>query len=771
MMERRQIKISGAVQGVGFRPFVYRLAAELGLGGWVVNSPQGVVIEVEAPPARLDTFLIRLAAELPRHAFIEHLDWQHVPPLGERAFTIRHSQQDGAKTAVVLPDFATCPDCLREINDPADRHYRYPFTNCTHCGPRFSIIHALPYDRAHTSMSSFVMCDDCRTEYENPLDRRFHAQPNACPRCGPQLALLDRGGAVLETRDAALLAAADFIRQGRILALKGLGGFQLLVDARNEAAVTSLRERKGRYEKPFAVMLTGIEQTQQLCRVNETERSLLESAAAPIVLLHYEGQEIAPSVAPENPYLGVMLPYTPLHHLLMQEIRFPVVATSGNVSGEPIVIDSGEALAKLGGIADVFLVHDRPIARHVDDSVVMVVDDAPVVLRRARGYAPRPVAVPGADGIVAVGAQQKNTVAVAHQGSVFLSQHLGDMENVAVQNAAERALLDLQGLYDLRPSVAACDLHPDYVSTRYAEQLGLRVSHVQHHYAHILSCIAEHRIEGPVLGVAWDGTGFGTDGTIWGGEFLRVDERGFTREASLRPFRLPGGDLAVREPRRSALGVLYELYPDLANPVGAQQYASTERGLDRLDFTSRELTLLLAALRQGINAPLTSSMGRLFDAAAALTGLRQRCSFEGQAAMALEFAQRGVNTDECYPFEITPVTGDEGVSRRIIEWKPVMMALLQESDTRLASAKFHNTLAAIIVAAAEQIGEPAVVLSGGCFQNRALLEKAIQRLRKAGFRAYWQQQIPPNDGGIALGQIMAVVREMNDVSGRSGKTH
>jgi hydrogenase maturation protein HypF len=758
MTERRQIKVRGAVQGVGFRPFVYRLAAELGLGGWVVNSPQGVVIEVEAPSARLDAFLRRLAVELPQHAFIEHLDWQVIPLLGERDFTIRHSRQEGAKTAVVLPDLATCPDCLREINDPADRHYRYPFTNCTHCGPRFSIIRALPYDRAHTSMSSFVMCDECRAEYENPQDRRFHAQPNACPRCGPQPALLNRGGAVLETRDAALLAAADFIRQGRILALKGLGGFQLLVDARNEAAVTRLRERKGRYEKPFAVMLTGIEQTQQLCCVTETERSLLESAAAPIVLLHNEGQAIAPSVAPENPYLGVMLPYTPLHHLLMQELGFPVVATSGNISGEPIVIDNGEALAKLGGIADVFLVHDRPIARHVDDSVVMVVDDAPVVLRRARGYAPRPVMLPGADAIIAVGAQQKNTVAVAHQGSVYLSQHLGDMENVAVQNAAERALLDLQGMYDLRPSVAACDLHPDYVSTRYAEQSGLRVSHVQHHYAHILSCIAEHRIEGPVLGVAWDGTGFGTDGTIWGGEFLRVDERGYTREASLRPFRLPGGDVAVREPRRSALGVLYELFGD-------------DWTDNRLDFTSRELTLLRTALRQRINAPFTSSMGRLFDAVAALMGLRQRCSFEGQAAMALEFAQRGVNTDECYPFEITPVTGDEGVSRRIIEWKPVMMALLQESDTRLASAKFHNTLAAIIVAAAEQIGEPAVVLSGGCFQNRALLEKAIQRLRKAGFRAYWQQQIPPNDGGIALGQIMAVVREMNDVSGRSGKTH
>lgn len=758
MIERRQILVKGAVQGVGFRPFVYRLATELQLGGWVVNSPQGVIIEAEAPAPRLDAFLLRLHSELPPHAAIQHLDWQTISALGESSFTIRHSQQNGAKTAFILPDLATCPDCLREINDPTDRHYHYPFTNCTHCGPRFSIIRALPYDRLNTSMSGFIMCEECRAEYENPLDRRFHAQPTACPHCGPQLALLSRDGATLETQYDALLAAADAIRQGRIVALKGLGGFQLLVDARNADAVDQLRQRKGRYEKPFAVMLPDLAYAQQLCHINEAERSLLQSAAAPIVLLNYVGQKMAASVAPDNPYLGVMLPYTPIHHFLMQELSFPVVATSGNLSGEPIVIDNDEALAKLGQIADEFLVHDRPIVRHVDDSVVMVVDNAPVILRRARGYAPAPMAVPGADGIIATGAHQKNTIAVAHQGSVYLSQHLGDMDNAAVQDAFERALIDLQHLYDLHPSAAACDLHPDYPSSHYAEQSGLEVVRVQHHYAHILACMAEHHLEGPVLGVAWDGTGYGTDSTIWGGEFLRVDAQDYSRVAALRPFRLSGGDLAAREPRRSALGLLYELYGE-------------DLPRDRLDFSERELNILTTALRQRINAPLTSSMGRLFDAVAALTGLRQRCSFEGQAAMALEYAQHGINCDECYPFEITPVTGDEGACERIIEWKPMIEALLEEGDGRWVSAKFHNTLAAIIVTVAEQIGEPIVILSGGCFQNRALLEKTIQRLRAAGFRPYWPQQIPPNDGGIALGQVMAVVREMNHVSGSSGETH
>ena len=765
MVNRSRLTVQGAVQGVGFRPFVYRLAIELRLGGWVINSPQGAVIEVESTPEVLDVFSARLQSELPAHATIYSLDAQSIQPIGEHAFAIKPSNHNGAKTALILPDLATCPDCLREVNDPADRHYHYPFTNCTHCGPRFSIIQALPYDRANTTMSGFGMCDECRAEYENPLDRRFHAQPNACPRCGPQLALWNRRGETMDAYYDALLTAARALRQGYIIALKGLGGFQLMVDARNPDALNRLRRRKGRCEKPFAVMMPTIEQVEQVCEVSEVERRLLQSAAAPIVLLHHTGSEMAPQVAPENPYLGVMLPYTPLHHLLMAELGFPVVATSGNRSDEPIVTDNYEALAKLGSIADVFLIHNRPIARHMDDSVVFTAEGEVVTLRRARGYAPQPIDIhpsrtqagqQATATLIATGAHQKDTVALLHNGHVFLSQHLGDMDNPETLDLFHRELADFQTLYEAKPCTVACDLHPDYATTRAAEDSGLPLIRVQHHYAHVLSCMAEHRLESPVLGVAWDGTGYGTDGTIWGGEFLLVGASSFARVAWLRPFRLPGGDLAAREPRRSALGILYEFYGE-------------NLPRERLEFTARELNLLIPALERQINAPLTSSMGRLFDAVAALTGLRQRCSFEGQAAMALEFAGNQVKTDECYPFEITPVTGDGGVGGRMIEWKPMLAAILQETDVQVISAKFHNTVAAIIVAVAQQIREPVVVLTGGCFQNRMLLGKSIQGLRKAGFSPYWHQHIPSNDGGIALGQIAGALREISHVSSRSGK--
>lgn len=759
MIERRRVSVEGIVQGVGFRPFVYGLAGELGLGGWVINSPQGVVIEIEAPAPLLDTFIRRLQSDLPPHAAIHQLGLEKIAPVGEKTFTIRQSNHQGQKTTLILPDLATCDDCLREIFDPHDRRYHYPFTNCTHCGPRFSIVNALPYDRANTTMRGFMLCERCRAEYENPLDRRFHAQPTACPDCGPQLALLTRKGSALETYYDALLAAADGLRRGGIVALKGLGGFQLLVDARNSDAVARLRALKARYEKPFAVMMPALSQVEMTCQVSDIERALLQSAAAPIVLLRRLGGDIAQPVAPGNPYLGVMLPYTPLHHLLMAELGFPVVATSGNRSGEPIVTDNPMALAKLGGIADLFLVHNRPIARHVDDSVVFALEDDIVMLRRARGYAPAPVPIQTGDqSISAVGAQQKNAIAIAHHNRAILSQHLGDMDNLAVFDTFRRAVDDFETFHELEPTAAACDLHPDYAATRYAEDMGLPLVRVQHHYAHILSCLAEHRIEAPVLGAAWDGTGYGTDGTIWGGEFLRVGEHGFTREAYLRPFPLPGGDLAAREPRRSALGLLYALYgKDLPR--------------DRLAFTAREIDLLITAVERGINAPLASSMGRLFDAVAALIGLRQQSSFEGQAAMMLEYAQGSAKTDECYPIEITPVTGDQTTGKCIIEWKSMIAAILSESDVQMTAAKFHNTLAALIVTVAQHVGEPKVVLTGGCFQNRSLLEKAIRQLREAGFTPYWHQRIPANDGGIALGQISAALRETNHVSGSSGQTH
>jgi hydrogenase maturation protein HypF len=754
MIERRHLTVQGVVQGVGFRPFVYCLAHELGLNGWVMNSPQGVEIEVESLPARLDTFMMRLQNELPPHAAIQHLDWHIGSPLGDSGFEIRHSNQDGAKTAIMLPDLATCLECIKELFDPDNRRYRYPFTNCTHCGPRFTIIQGLPYDRPNTTMSAFIMCAECQAEYENPLDRRFHAQPNACPRCGPQLAIWNKSGAVISLRDEALLATAEAVRAGKIVAVKGLGGFHLMVDARNAVAVARLRARKQREEKPLAVMYPSLETIKGTCEVSEQEASLLTSSEAPIVLLRRAGGDVASNVAPDNPYLGVMLPYTPLHHLLMRDLGFPVVATSGNLSGEPICIDEQDALERLGSIADLFLVHNRPIARHVDDSIVRIAAGRELMLRRARGYAPLPVELPtSAPTLIAAGAHLKNTVAVTAGRQAFISQHLGDIDTVEAYDAYRQVIHDFQALYELHPTAVVCDLHPDYRSTHYAESLGLPIIRVQHHYAHILSCMAENHLEAPVLGVSWDGTGYGTDGTIWGGEFLLVNDRSFHRAAHLATFRLPGGDQAVKEPRRSALGLLYALFgedipPDLP-PIQS--------------FSKSELTLLKAALRKGINAPLTSSAGRLFDAIAALIGLRQRSSFEGQAAMALEFAQDGVKSDKCYPFMVTEVTGEDATSGRIIDLKPTVLAIIHDLRTGIPvsyiAAAFHNTLAEMIVTVAQSVGEERIVLTGGCFQNKTLLEHTVHRLMTAGFSPFWHRAIPPNDGGIALGQVMAALKE------------
>ncbi len=752
MIERRRILIQGLIQGVGFRPFVYRLADELNLAGWVVNSAQGVIIEVESSSDRLDIFIARLRHELPSHAAIQSLNWQSTVPTGQTGFEIRHSNHSGAKTALILPDLATCPECLAEIFDPTNRRYRYPFTNCTHCGPRFTIIHELPYDRPSTTMSTFEMCGECQAEYNSPLDRRFHAQPNACPKCGPQLALWDKSGTILAIHDEGLLATAETIRQGKIAAVKGLGGFHLMVDARNVDAVARLRTRKHRDEKPLALMYPTLEYIKAACEVSELENKLLTSAAAPIVLLRRTGGDIAENVAPGNPYLGVMLPYTPLHHLLLHELNFPVVATSGNLSGEPICTDEYEALERLGEIADLFLIHNRPIARHVDDSIVRVAAGRELLLRRARGYAPLPVRLAkSAPTLIAAGAHLKNTAAVTAGEQVFISQHIGDMDTAQAYDAYEHVIQDFQQLYDLHPTAVACDLHRDYRSTQYAESSGLPLIRVQHHYAHVLACMADNYLEAPVLGVSWDGTGYGTDGTIWGGEFLLVNNRAFDRVAHLATFRLPGGDLAVKEPRRSALGLLYALFgEDIPSDLPPMQ-----------SFSASELQLLKIALRQGINAPLTSSAGRLFDAVAALIGLCQRSSFEGQAAMELEFAQISVKTDRCYPFAVTEITSEGAVSKRILDLK--LMAIIDEWRAGVPvgeiSAVFHNTLAEMIVAIAQQVGEKQVVLTGGCFQNKTLLERTIDRLLAEGLQPFWHQRVPPNDGGIALGQVMAALRE------------
>jgi hydrogenase maturation protein HypF len=745
---RAKIVVGGAVQGVGFRPFVYRLATELQLTGWVSNTGHGVFIEVEGDPDSVQSFLFRLEKERPPRASIHSLESSFLDPAGYGEFEIRESENVGGKTAVILPDIATCADCVQEIFDPNDRRFGYPFTNCTNCGPRFTIIESLPYDRPNTSMKRFTMCAECEREYHDPLDRRFHAQPNACARCGPQIELWDRSGMVVAKSGDALSKGAEIIRTGKILALKGIGGFQLLVDARNDQAVASLRERKRREEKPFAVMYPTIEAVREICEVSELEKRLLVSAESPIVLLHRHSA-ISPSLAAGNPNLGVMLPYTPLHHLFMRELGFPVVVTSGNLSDEPICIDEREALSRLGGIADFFLVHDRPIVRHMDDSIVRIMGGREMVLRRARAYAPLPISLKSAirnskpEIILALGAHLKNTVALSVATQVFVSQHIGDLETKEAYSAFCAVAEDLPRLYEAKPEVIACDLHPDYLSTKYAAQLHAPASGVQHHWAHIASCMAENELEPPALGVAWDGTGYGTDGTIWGGEFLFAGKGSFTRVAHLRQFRLPGGAAAVKQPRRSCLGLLHEIFRDKL----------WERDELLADFSTQELPLLRQMIEKRVNGPLTSSAGRLFDAVASLIGLRQEMSFEGQAAMEMEFAvQPGIV--DAYPFSL-----QEG-SPVVIDWEPAVRGILKDKRNGkfagVIATKFHNMLAEAIVAVAQRVGEAKVVLSGGCFQNRYLTERAIDRLRQKNFRPYWHQRIPPNDGGIALGQVTAV---------------
>ena len=752
---RLKVAIRGAVQGVGFRPFVFRLAEELKLTGWVNNSPQGVFIEAEGSRGELQKFLLRLESEKPPRSSIQSLEPLWLDAVGFNKFEIRPSDDSGDKSAFILPDIATCPDCLREILDPANRRFRYPFTNCTNCGPRFSLIESLPYDRAGTSMKKFAMCPACQAEYDDPRDRRFHAQPNACPVCGPQLELWSAAGENIFGGNEALFAAAQMIRRGKIVAVKGVGGFHLLVDARNEAAVYRLRERKHREAKPLALMFPTLSAVKRVCEVSELEARALRSPEAPIVLLRKIGNrksEIANSVAPGNPHLGVLLPSNPLHHLLLMELDFPVVATSGNLSDEPICTDERDALERLRGITDVFLVHNRPIIRHLDDSIVRVMLDREMILRRARGYAPLPIHLkskvqnPKPKVVLAVGAHLKNSVALAVGENVLISQHIGDLETEAAHCAFRRVVVDLPRLYDVRPEIVVADLHPDYLSTKFARESGPNVMGVQHHVAHVLSCITENECRLPALGVAWDGTGYGPDGSVWGGEFFLVTGEKVERLAHLRPFRLPGGDKAVMEPRRVALGLLYELFGEA---VFEMDHLASLREIPPV-----EMITLKGMLQRRFNSPLTSSVGRLFDAVASLVNLRHQMRFEGQAAMELEFALDGIKTDASYSLPF--VTRHAPLA---LDWSPLIHAILADVNGRVSvgeiSARFHNTLAEAVVAVAKQVGEPRVVLSGGCFQNRYLTERTVTRLRAEKFLPYWHQRVPPNDGGIALGQVYA----------------
>lgn len=735
--------VRGAVQGVGFRPTVFRVATGLGLRGFVRNSSNGVEIDVEGPEDAAQAFVPALLEQAPSRGLIQGLETRWLDPAGYSGFEIGQTPQEGPATTPVLPDIATCADCLRELVDPSDRRFGYPFINCTLCGPRFSIIHSIPYDRARTTMARFVMCAPCRSEYEDPRNRRFHAQPNACPDCGPQLSLWDPAGHVLAAGDPARAAAVEALLAGRIVAVKGIGGFHLMCDARREDTVLELRRRKHREEKPFAVMFPGLAEVRSACVVGPDEERLLTSPEAPIVLLPRRGDVLARAVAPGNPYLGVLLPYAPLHHLLMRALGIAVVATSGNRADEPIVTDEREALDRLLGLADLFLVHNRPIARCVDDSIVRMVSGRPMLLRRARGYAPLPLAESDMrESVLAVGGHLKNAIGFSVAGQLMLSHHLGDLETAEALAGFHAVVKGLPGIYDFAPTTIAHDLHPDYASTLFAAAQPGRHLGVPHHLAHVLACVADNELSGEVLGVTWDGAGLGVDGTIWGGEFLRVCDNAWKRVAHLRTFPLPGGDAAAREPRRSALGLLFEM-------KGHEVFESRPLR-DRLGFTAPEWAALRSMLSTNTGVVRTSSAGRLFDGVAALAGLRLRSGFEGQAAMDVEFAAMGANDEDAYPF---------GLEAPILDWAPMIEAI--ETDlgalvpARLITRRFHNTLTEMIIGVAKREGVPRVCLTGGCFQNRRLAERTIERLREEGLAPYWHQRVPPNDGGIALGQLVA----------------
>ena len=768
---RTSIRVEGVVQGVGFRPFVYSLATQLGLAGWVGNDVNGVFAEVEGPAECIRDFLTALERDAPPLARVERVRAQPMTPDGRPGFAIVASDTAGPRRALVSADSATCADCLRELADPADRRFGYPFINCTNCGPRFTIVQDVPYDRPQTTMAGFAMCGACAAEYHDPADRRFHAQPVCCPACGPRLRLLAADGAELSGPDAgpqtapdgALAGAVAALAAGQVLAVKGLGGYHLAVDAASEQTAARLRSRKHREDKPFAVMTPDLAGARALCEVDDVAASLLTSPRRPIVLLPRRDDagpgpgRLAGAVAPGNRQLGVLLPYTPLHHLLLREFGRPIVLTSGNVSDEPIAYQDDDALARLGGIADVFLTHDRPIHIRTDDSVVRPYRGREAVLRRSRGYVPEPLAVAGRFGrpVLACGAELKNTFCLGRGDRVFLSHHVGDLENYETLRSFTEGIGHFRRLFDVEPQIVAHDLHPDYLSTKYAlEQDGCVLAGVQHHHAHIASCLADNGEPGPVIGVAFDGTGYGTDGTIWGGEFLLADLADAERAGHLAGVPMPGGAAAIRQPWRMAAA-----YLDAAFPAGLPA------GLDVVSRNSGAWADVLALARRGVNAPLTSSAGRLFDAVAALLGVRDSINYEGQAAVELEQLAAPSRHDP-YRAAITdgqPFTvGGQDLVRAAAE------DLLAGVPREVIGAKFHLGVAAMIGEACgllrDRSGLGTVALSGGVFQNLLLLGTVVDLLEDMGFRVLTHSRVPPNDGGISLGQ--AVVAAARDRAGR-----
>jgi hydrogenase maturation protein HypF len=754
-MERRAIVVRGIIQSVGFRPFVYNLAARFDLHGFVKNQTGSVLIEIEGESAALDSFLTELCDKPPPLAQIEQLSWESRQPQGEQQFRIEPSDLNSASSIFVSPDVATCADCRAELLNPADRRHGYPFLNCTNCGPRLTIITGAPYDRQRTTMASFVMCPACRAEYENPADRRFHAEPTCCAVCGPRLRLLDGTGKLIDVGDP-LACFAAAVRAGKIGAMKGLGGYHLVCEAKQRLAVAELRRRKHRDEKPFAIMVPDIAGAEALCEVAPAERDLLQSPACPIVLLRKRpANGVAADVAPHNPWLGVMLPYTALHHLLMRAVQgAPLVMTSGNRSDEPIAYQDDTVEESLKDIADQFLVHDRPIHVRCDDSVTRIVAGEQLPVRRSRGYAPRPVVLPlpCPCPILAVGGQLKATFALGRDRQAFLSHHLGDLNYYAAYDAFVKDVDLYEELFAIRPECLVHDLHPDYATTSYAQlraaREGIQLLTTQHHHAHMASCMAEHGLNEPVIGVTFDGAGYGTDGAIWGGEFLVGAYRQFRRAAHLRYVGMPGGDQAIRQPWRMAVSYL------------ADAQVHNERLTARL--LRSELQIIDRMLERRIQTPPTSSVGRLFDAVAALAGVRDRVSYEGQAAVELESLASPVAPAGTYPFAIERVRVEAAVEPLfLVDTRPLTKAISAEAikqvDAAIISRRFHSTMVDIIAQVCSRIREAtnigAVVLSGGVFLNALLVQETLAQLQKDGFCVYRHRLVPPNDGGLSLGQL------------------
>ncbi len=746
-MIRKRIRVRGIVQGVGFRPFVYRLAVANNLSGYVTNSTAGVTIEVEGAASAIEHFIGNFRSQMPTLAQVDTFDEENVEALGDIEFTIRESEPETGQFVLVPPDIATCEECLRDFTDPKNRRYLYPFTNCTNCGPRYTIIEDIPYDRPATTMSGFRMCAACQAEYEDPSNRRFHAQPNACPVCGPWLELREA------KRHEALQQARDLLRAGQIVAIKGLGGFHLACDATNAAAVRLLRERKRRSDKPFALMARGIDEIHQFCRVSDDERAALLSSRRPIVILErLPDAALPPDVAPGNNTVGFMLPYTPLHHLLFgDDPQAPpefaaLVMTSGNISEEPIVSRNEEVETRLHGLADHYLLHNRHIRTRVDDSVLRVFAGATRVLRRSRGYAPHPVdlGMPVAQ-LLATGGELKNTFCLTKDHYAILSQHIGDLENLETLEFFEETLSHMKRFFRVEPAVVAHDLHPGYLSTRAALAMGLPPIGIQHHYAHIASCMAENHLDEKVIGVAFDGTGYGTDAQIWGGEFLVCDFSGFERRAHFRYVPMAGGDMAIREPWRMAVAYLRDAGLPLQLPA----------------VPEKKLAFVDSMIARGVQTVLTSSCGRLFDAVAAIIGLRHETNFEGQAAIELENLAAPMSAPP-YPFDAA------GVDPLILDMRPAVTNLVADLHAKtthpVIAARFHETIAATVVDICRRIRTSdhltKVCLSGGTFQNCLLTERCLRLLTEGSFQVYLHAHVPPNDGGIALGQAVIASRKL-----------